>query len=134
MSPVRLVVIGVGNFGSLHAITLAGLAEAELVGVVDADPRALHALRQRLPDITAYNTLDRAMAEGKADAFVIATRTDSHVFIAKQLLDAGYAVLIEKPLGSLEHWHFVLWRDVVKDLSPAWFDRSKSEDDTAAGT
>ena len=33
-APVRVGVVGLGRFGQLHAMTLAGLAEAELVGVV----------------------------------------------------------------------------------------------------
>ena len=32
--PVKIGVVGLGRFGRLHALTLAGLAEAELVGVV----------------------------------------------------------------------------------------------------
>ena len=32
--PVRIGVVGLGRFGRLHALTLSGLAEAELVGVV----------------------------------------------------------------------------------------------------
>ena len=32
--PVKIGVVGLGRFGRLHALTLAGLAEAELVGLV----------------------------------------------------------------------------------------------------
>ena len=34
LEPVKIGVIGLGRFGRLHALTLAGLAEAELVGLV----------------------------------------------------------------------------------------------------
>ena len=40
-SPVRIGVIGLGRFGRLHALTLAGLAEAELVGAVGRDMHGL---------------------------------------------------------------------------------------------
>ena len=33
MNPVRMGVVGVGRFGRLHALTLAGLAEARLVAL-----------------------------------------------------------------------------------------------------
>ena len=32
--PVRIGVVGMGSFGTLHALTVAGLAESELVAVV----------------------------------------------------------------------------------------------------
>lgn len=43
--PVRIGVVGLGNFGRLHAQTLHGLAEADLVGLVDSNPTALDAAR-----------------------------------------------------------------------------------------
>ena len=98
MNPVRIIVIGAGNFGRMHARTLQGLAEAELVGVVDQNAAALQTLRQSLPDVRSWPNLSDALADTDAEAFIIATRTDSHVSIAKQLLSAGKTVLVEKTI------------------------------------
>ena len=95
--PVRVVVVGVGSFGRLHARTLSGLAEADLVGVVDTNPKA--AAELGIPGVRSWSTLDKALAESQAEAYVIATRTDSHVPIAQTVLGAGKAVFIEKPLS-----------------------------------
>lgn len=100
MTPVRTLVIGAGNFGRMHARTLHGLAEAELVGIVDQNAAALQTLGQSLPDVRMWTDLSDALAATDAEAFIIATRTDSHIPIASQLLAAGKTVLVEKPLAQ----------------------------------
>src|SRR5262245_53784760 len=49
--PVKVGVIGLGRFGRLHSLTLAGLAEAELVGVVARRQASLDALNRELPHV-----------------------------------------------------------------------------------
>jgi predicted dehydrogenase len=100
-NPVRIGVVGVGNFGRLHALTLAGLAEAQLVDIVDRDEVARDWVRRELPDTTQFWTdLERALDGSGAEAWVIATNTESHVPLAEQILCAGASVLIEKPLAD----------------------------------
>lgn len=100
--PVRIGVVGLGAFGRLHALTLAGLAEAQLVALVARRQASLDALASDLPDVPGWLDLDAAMEESGAEAWVVASATDSHVPIARRLLRAGYPVLVEKPLaGSL---------------------------------
>jgi predicted dehydrogenase len=98
--PVRVVVVGVGNFGRLHARTLAGLAEAELVGVVDTDRQAAASLSRDLPNLKQWQRIEDALDQSSAEAFVIATRTESHVDIAEAVLKRGAMVLVEKPLAT----------------------------------
>jgi predicted dehydrogenase len=98
--PVRTVVVGVGEFGRLHARTLSGLTEAQLVGVVDTRSEAVDKLRSEIGQISAWSALDEALQESDADAYVIATHTPSHVALAQQVLQAGKCVLVEKPLAG----------------------------------
>lgn len=98
--PVRIVVIGVGGFGVLHARTLAGIAEAELVGVVDVNSEAITALRKDLPEIRAWGSVEAAIRESDAEAYIIATQTQTHVSIAELVLRTTRHVLIEKPLAG----------------------------------
>jgi len=100
MTPVRTLVIGAGNFGRLHARTLHGLAEADLVGVVDRSEASLNTLRQSLPHIKTWTHLSDALNATDPQAVIIATRTDSHVLLAQELLRAGKTVLVEKPLAE----------------------------------
>lgn len=98
---IRMGVVGVGSFGSRHALTLAGLAEAELVAVIDPNADHLAALRQQLPDVVAFDDLSKALREVDADGWVIATPTATHIPLARRILDKqqGAYLLIEKPLA-----------------------------------
>lgn len=94
---IRCAVIGVGRMGRHHARVYAQMEGAELVGVVDHDP-------QRAADIVeewggkAFATIEELLAAG-VDAVSIATPTVYHRETAEQLLAAGVACLIEKPLA-----------------------------------
>jgi predicted dehydrogenase len=95
MSKVRTAVVGVGYLGRFHAQKYANADTAQLVAVVDADPAA----RERV----ASETGARAVADyrelyGQVDAVSIATPTPLHHRIAKDCLENGMHVLVEKPI------------------------------------
>lgn len=98
--PVRVGVIGLGRFGRLHSLTLSGLAEAELVGVVARRQASLDKLRMELPDVPGWTDLDHAIEESGAEAWVVACSTAEHVRVATKLLQAGKKVLLEKPIAD----------------------------------
>ncbi len=98
--PVRIGVVGLGNFGRLHALTLTGLAEAQLVALVDQRPEALAAAQAQFANVPAWNNLERAIDECEAEAWVVASSTTSHIPVARMLLAAGRRVLVEKPLAE----------------------------------
>lgn len=101
--PVKIGVIGLGRFGRLHALTLAGLAEAELAGLVARRPESLERLTRELPGVPGWIDLDRAIRECPAEAWIVACTTASHVRVTRALLEAGKSVLLEKPISeSLE--------------------------------
>ncbi len=99
-SKIRVGVVGLGSFGRLHALTLAGLAEAELVALVDQREASLVELKASLPGVPGWTDLSEALREVDADAWVIATRTEAHIPLAEQILTVGGSVLIEKPLAE----------------------------------
>ena len=100
VQPVRIGVVGIGNFGRLHARTLAGLAEAELVALVDRRDDRRAQVEQELPGTCVWADLSAALRESGAEAWVVATQTDTHVALAEQILASGAGVLIEKPLAQ----------------------------------
>lgn len=105
-APVRIGVAGLGNFGRLHATTIAGLAEAELVALVDPCEANLSAVASEraaasaLPTVANWTDLDAALEESDAEAWIVATSTASHVEVTEKLLDAGKTVLLEKPISA----------------------------------
>lgn len=100
MSPVKTAVVGLGRFGRLHALTLNGLAEADLVGVVARREESIETLKSELPDVPGWTNLDQAIRECEADAWVVACTTSQHVSVAGALLEAGKSVLLEKPVSE----------------------------------
>ncbi|ROQ92228.1 UDP-2,3-diacylglucosamine diphosphatase LpxI domain-containing protein [Desulfosoma caldarium] len=97
---LRTAVIGVGYLGTFHAEKYARLEEAQLVGVVDIDPARAERLARRLGCL-AYT--DHRDLMGVVDAVSVVTPTQHHFAIARDFLEAGVHVLVEKPLTkSLE--------------------------------
>ena len=97
MQQVRTAVIGVGYLGRFHAQKYAALPEAELVAVVDAN--------QEHREQVAAETGCRPVADyreilGEVDAVSIATPTPLHYPIARECLERGIHVLVEKPITT----------------------------------
>lgn len=92
---VPVGVIGVGHLGSLHAQMFAEIPTAEFAGVYDID-------RARADSVAAkFGTRSFPSAEAlldRVEAVSIATPTVSHFAVAKQALEHGKHVFIEKPL------------------------------------
>jgi len=94
---MRVAVVGVGSVGRHHARILAAMPDVELVGVVDIRP-------ERAADVasgcatTPYANAGDVL--GRVDAVSIATPTASHVDVAMPFIEAGTAVLVEKPLAA----------------------------------
>ena len=97
---VKVAVVGLGRFGRLHSLTVAGLAEAELVGVVARRSESVEALQAELPEVPGWIDLETAISECQAEAWVVASTTASHVAITRRLLEAGKTVLLEKPIAE----------------------------------
>ncbi len=95
MKKVRAAVIGVGYLGRFHAQKYAQLEECELVAVVDD--------RQTAREAVAAEVGARAVAGyreliGAVDAVSVVTPTAAHFPIAREFLEAGAHVLVEKPI------------------------------------
>jgi len=84
--PIRIAVIGAGQFGQNHCRVVRQSSRAELTAVVDIDPS-----RGTLAD---YREL-----AGKVDAAIVATPTSAHAEIGCWLLEHGIDVLVEKPIA-----------------------------------
>lgn len=97
--PVKVAVVGFGQFGRLHAQTLDALSETQLVGIVDSQQQAIEHASRQFPHVCRWIELERALQECDAEAWVVATSTASHLAVAKAVLGAGRAVLVEKPLA-----------------------------------
>jgi predicted dehydrogenase len=95
MKKIKTGVIGVGYLGQFHAEKYAGIPDVEFVGVVDADPARVAQIAKKL-NTRAFS--DPAQMLGKVDAVSIVVPTVLHHGLAKQFLEQGVHVLLEKPM------------------------------------
>jgi predicted dehydrogenase len=94
-NPLRCAVIGAGHMGGLHARKYAASADWELVAVADIDPDVAARVAQQTNStaLTDYREL-----LGHVDAVSIAVPTPDHFQVARDFLEAGAHVLVEKPI------------------------------------
>ncbi len=100
LAPLKVAVVGVGAFGELHARTLAGLNETELVALVDSNQTRAQNLAAQLKVAHVFASLEELLQSDVVQAVVVATRTEQHVPVAREVLRRGLHVLIEKPVGT----------------------------------
>src|SRR2546428_7349546 len=92
---VRAGVVGTGHMGQYHVLVYAELPDVELVGVVDADAaRAAAGAGQYDPQVFA----DHRALVGRVDVASVAVPTGEHFAVARDRLEAGVSVLVEKPM------------------------------------
>ena len=96
MSNVRAGVVGVGHMGRYHVGAYTEILDVDLVGVCDINAENANAVADHfsLEASTDYRDLF-----GKVDVVSIAVPTEFHVPVARDFLEAGIHVLLEKPIA-----------------------------------
>lgn len=92
----RVGVVGTGSLGRVHARILGEMPEAVVVGFVDPHHAVAAAVSESL-QLRRYASVGELARD--IDAAVVATPTISHFEIARELLNAGVDVLVEKPIA-----------------------------------
>jgi len=95
MQKIRAAVIGVGYLGRFHAQKYALAADCELLAVVDTRPEAREQVGTELK-VRALE--DHRGLLGEVDAVSVVTPTPAHFPIARDFLESGAHVLVEKPI------------------------------------
>ncbi|MBX3099042.1 MAG: Gfo/Idh/MocA family oxidoreductase [Salinibacterium sp.] len=90
----RVAVVGVGSYGLEHLAIYSTMRDVELVGVCDADSTRAESAAHR------FGTVRVSAAALVADAVSIAVPVQARGTLVTDLLSAGTAVLIEKPLAA----------------------------------
>lgn len=95
MEKIRTAVIGVGYLGRFHAQKYAALEAAELVAVVDPNPDAAANVAK---ECNTQAVSDYRELMGKVEAVSIVVPTQLHYQVAREFLENGIHVLLEKPI------------------------------------
>ena len=94
----KVVLIGAGRIGRIHAKNTAFNSRIELVGVVDAIDASAQSLAQDYS--TPVLTLDQAMDDPSVGGVIIASSTDTHLDYSVRAAQAGKAIFCEKPIDQ----------------------------------
>jgi predicted dehydrogenase len=99
---VRVAVVGFGYWGPNLLRVLHELPEVDVDYVCDAREDALARVRRSVAAVSTTTSVEAVLADPEVDAVVIATPLLSHFSLARDALEAGKHVFVEKPLaGSL---------------------------------
>ena len=93
---MRAGVVGAGHMGQYHILVYAEQWDVDLVGLVDIDAATVTRLAAQYDTqgFTDYRELF-----GKVDVVSVAVPTPLHFPIAREFMEAGIDVLVEKPLA-----------------------------------
>jgi len=94
---IAAAVVGVGYLGKFHAEKYAASAKVKLVAVVDADEKRANEIGASVGTeaLTDYRSLF-----GRVQCVSIAVPTRFHYRVARDFIEAGIDVLVEKPLTA----------------------------------
>ena len=97
MKKVRVGIIGMGNMGKYHADYLqqGKVSWCELTAVSSTTPAKL----EKYKGLKTFDTGEKLIHSGEADAVLIATPHYSHTTLGIEAFKAGLHVMVEKPIS-----------------------------------
>lgn len=113
MEPIRAIVLGAGRRGTdaYAPYALKNPDELQIVGVADpSDIRREHMRRQHnIPEENCYVSWQACLQRQKfADAVFICTQDQMHFEPAMKAIEAGYDILLEKPIAPTARECFLI--------------------------
>lgn len=100
----RVAVIGTGWWSTYtHIPGLIEHPNAELVALCDRNPEALAAAAERYGIDRTYSDVDELLANEALDGAVVAVYHAAHYAVARQCLEAGLHIMLEKPMVLTAH-------------------------------
>jgi scyllo-inositol 2-dehydrogenase (NADP+) len=92
---IRVGLIGFGLAGRVfHAPLISSVEGLELAAVLE---RSGDNAAQRYPGVVTYRSLEAMLADPSLGLFIVATPNGTHFEFARQVLEAGKSVVVDKP-------------------------------------
>lgn len=100
MDKVKFGIIGIGNMGSAHVISVGQLKNCELTAVCDIDEDAFQRIAPETREkLKSYTDAETFFAESGVDAVIIAVPHYSHPDLAIRAMECGKHIIVEKPIA-----------------------------------
>jgi predicted dehydrogenase len=100
MAMIRVAVIGAGQWGPNLIRNFHNKETSEVVWIIDRDSARLDEVHAHFPDVQVAKDPEHALCDSSVHAVVVATPTSTHYALAKEALERGKHVLVEKPLTT----------------------------------
>ena len=95
---IRVGLVGFGMAGRVfHAPLISSVEGLELAAAVE---RHSDKAAERYPGITVYRSLVELLADDSIGLVVVATPNCTHYQVARQTLEAGKSVVVDKPVAT----------------------------------
>ncbi len=95
---LKVAIVGGGPMALHHARTIAQLPElAQLVAFADPNAAARDAMTAASPGVAGFKSLQELLATARPDVVHVCTPYQTHESIAREALEAGCHVYVEKP-------------------------------------
>ena len=94
---LKVAIVGCGKIADVHASLIKGIKGCEIVGVCDREPLMARQLYERFPVKRYFSDVGALLSDARPDIVHITTPPQSHFEIAKQCLESGCHVYVEKP-------------------------------------
>lgn len=94
---IRIGVIGTGYLGRLHARVLTEMPEVSVTGFVESNDAVAADVAEAL-NLRRFASIGELARE--IDCAVVATPTVTHFDVARELIEAGRDVMVEKPITA----------------------------------
>lgn len=98
-SPIRVGLLAYGAIGHEHNQAVAHTEGLELAAVCDTNPERIQAALELAPASATFTDATEMLDSGLIDLVVISTPPNSHYSWAKESLERGIHVVLEKPMA-----------------------------------
>jgi len=97
-SPLRIGIIGLGDFGREHLAAVRAHDGFTVTAVADSSEDRLHSIGESLGGTELFIDARSLIRSGEVDAVTIVSPSATHLALVEAAADAGVAVLVEKPV------------------------------------
>jgi predicted dehydrogenase len=94
---MKVAIIGCGKIASAHVSQIRKIGSAQIIGACSRDTGRAREFSERHLVPRCFDTLSHMLDEGRPDVVHITTPADSHFSLARQCLEHGSHVYVEKP-------------------------------------
>ena len=97
---MNIAQIGCGYWGPNLLRTFNNLQDCDVKYLVERERTRMDFVQKKYPKVIVKSKLSEVLSDSTVNAVVIATPAETHYDLAKQCLEAGKHILVEKPLTT----------------------------------